>query len=135
MQNEKLLSLVRNEANLIKQHATTEEVAKLSTENFEPMDTDNCIYGQMTGDCRSLRAIELLNICAIKYSSIIDEHIKPREEDSFEKRKVGRALNTAVSPIEFYIYQNKWGDNKGEKDEELNTKLIEFLQGKREDII
>ena len=50
---------VRKEINTIKRLATKEEINKLDINTFNPLQTNNCIYGQMTGNCLSLRAKEL----------------------------------------------------------------------------
>src|SRR6266516_4176514 len=57
---------VRKEAEALRVHATPDELQKFDTELFEPNDPGNCIYGQMTGDCASPRAHELIANCCIR---------------------------------------------------------------------
>ncbi len=51
----------------IKKHATFEEIENLDFLNFKPSNTEGCIYGQMTGHCRSKRAKELIVLCCNKF--------------------------------------------------------------------
>jgi hypothetical protein len=51
----------------IKKHATPIEINRLDFESFNPKNMDHCIYGQMTGNCLSLRASELIFLCCKRY--------------------------------------------------------------------
>ena len=44
----------------LRKHATKEELEKLSLTLLDPDNKYNCIYGQITGDCTSERASELI---------------------------------------------------------------------------
>lgn len=61
------LADVAIEAKAIKKNATTEEVRLLDFTTFRPDHKTRCIYGQMTGNCRSDRARELIGICCPRY--------------------------------------------------------------------
>lgn len=63
---QKFLKEVMHEINMLKQHATQEEISRLDFRWFSPDSTRNCIYGQMTGDCTSLRAKELMDLSCIR---------------------------------------------------------------------
>lgn len=57
---------VLHEVEMLRQHATPEEIAKLNLENFCPTSKSQCIYGQMTGTCISDRARELMAVACIR---------------------------------------------------------------------
>jgi hypothetical protein len=52
--------MVSKEINHLRTHATAEEKSKLDFISFDYQDHEHCIYGQMTGDCFSDRAKELM---------------------------------------------------------------------------
>jgi len=117
--NEKLKEEAVKEATALKQHATKNELKKLNFQTLDPGERHNCIYGQMTGDCHSARALTLLNLCAIPFSSTIITY-RMTVESSFSDDIYFRSF----SPIEFYISQ------KGANAEVL----IQFLKGDKETI-
>lgn len=57
-----LLESVAHEVKMLKQHATPEEIKRLNLTIFNPDSRYNCIYGQMTHDCSSERAKELMDV-------------------------------------------------------------------------
>jgi len=59
MKKLEFLTLVREEIENIKTHATPEEISNLDFNKFNPTIISQCIYGQMTGCCFSDRAREL----------------------------------------------------------------------------
>lgn len=54
----------RREIEKLRERATPRELSKLSIGNLEPDQNHRCIYGLMTGDCFSARAIDLIVQCA-----------------------------------------------------------------------
>ncbi len=106
--------MARTEAIELRKHATPEELSKL---NFDTLVVDNpngCIYGQMTGDCKSLRAEELINLCCpVFYRS---------EEEESDAKETNRALTSrldALSAIEVFIIAQP----------QNNKALIKYLRG------
>jgi len=59
-------ALVREEAKNLLKFSTREERANLNFEEFSPENSFECIYGQMTGNCFSPRAEQLIKQCASK---------------------------------------------------------------------
>ncbi len=116
MITKKLKKLVIEEAILLKQHARIDELEALNFNKLYPNRRKSCIYGQMTGDCHSNRAIDLLNLCTKPY---ISETFMP------ENRKFTYNIFRAFSPIEHYIDEN---DAK-------NDILISFLKGEIGELI
>lgn len=60
MEREKFVKLVIKEIETIKKKATNEEIARLNFNVFDASRIDRCIYGQMTGNCDSARALKLM---------------------------------------------------------------------------
>jgi hypothetical protein len=57
---------VMHEINMLKEHATQEEKLLLDFAEFDFNHPRQCIYGQLTGACYSLRAKELMDKCCIR---------------------------------------------------------------------
>lgn len=63
---EEMKALAMEEAYMLKQHATKEEIGSLRIDRFDPDNYEECIYGQITGNCYSVRALELIKECCTK---------------------------------------------------------------------
>lgn len=59
----------------LRMHATQEEISNLNVETLNPGKESLCIYGQLTGDCSSTRAQELMSISCTKTMEIKDEEV------------------------------------------------------------
>jgi len=114
-----LIQKVIDEATKLREHATKDELGELDFNLLQPNDVGYCIYGQMAGNCYSLRASELLSMCCAPFSSAITKFDTPILE-KYSPLSIFRF--GANSPIEFYIAQ------PGAK----NETLIEFLKSERE---
>jgi hypothetical protein len=57
---------VRHEVESLKRLATTEELSLLNLVGFNPNRKHSCIYGQITGDCCSIRAKELMDASCVR---------------------------------------------------------------------
>lgn len=64
MTREQLAAYAAKEIRALKMHATEDERAKLDFERLDTSSLYSCIYGQMTGDCYSSRALKLIKLCA-----------------------------------------------------------------------
>ena len=62
------LKAVRTELENIKKYATQDQIDELNIKWFNPQRSDNCIYGQMAGDCHNDEAVNLIRRCSVKYS-------------------------------------------------------------------
>lgn len=107
--------LVIQEAKLIRKHATTEELDKISVESLDGHYEHTCVYGLMTGSCFGLRATELLNKCAKPY--LIDLGGRKRSQSILFTRGHSRDF----SPIEAYIFRKT----------SKKKPLVEYLRGER----
>ena len=117
MIDDKLKDLVKEEADKLIKNAKKSELEKLDFIALRPISVQLCIYGQMTGDCFSSRAVDLLKKCAKPYTvSLMGDAIPAKNYKSFDKET---RQDGVYSPIEFYITE------KGAK----NKELIAYLKG------
>lgn len=67
---------VINEAIALRQHATQEELNRLSFSQLDAFDINSCIYGQAARNCFSHRAAELISMCCPRYfyQSAVSRH-------------------------------------------------------------
>lgn len=108
---ESLKELTIKEATNLKQHITEREKQKLNKNTFNPISVGFCIYGQLTGDCTSHRAIQLAKLCIGKVS------VKQLDGIRVSTTKPKNRLR--FSPLEVYIY----------KVEGSGEKIIDYLTG------
>lgn len=116
----KFPKLVIKEAKVLKRRATKQELSILDINRLVPTSASHCIYGQMTGNCFSDRAIELIEKCAsrvyrgdiVGVSQVERRHLNgtPKKKSRYEY----------WSPIEVFIAKN---------DYKMNNRLIQFLKG------
>lgn len=105
MISNKLKQRVLEEATLLKQFATKEELSELDECTIDPGRVESCIYGQMTGDCYSIRAHELLEKCAIRpYSTSLLRYRRTNLKENWLKKRSDEGF--FFSPIEYYIYHS-----------------------------
>jgi len=57
---------VRHEIDMLKLHATDAEKARLDFDRFDYTSQFRCIYGQLTGNCDSKRAKELMDLACVR---------------------------------------------------------------------
>lgn len=69
---ETFLKDVRTEVEGLKANATQEEISKLNIQFFNPDNKFACIYGQMTGNCSSKRAKELMDASCVRVTKLSD---------------------------------------------------------------
>ena len=60
------LQAVMHEINMLKQHAAPEELSKMDFGKLDGGYATTCIYGQITGDCTTRRAKELMDASCIR---------------------------------------------------------------------
>ena len=120
---ETLAKLATEEVKKLKKHATKEEIDRLSIDNFNPDSMSRCIYGQLTGNCTSKRAEDLITSCCKKVLNVYNkENIflkcslngKPKKLANYWDR-----LHYYVSPIESLIYRRK----------RAGKRIINYLKG------
>ncbi len=132
-----LHSLVKKEAAKIKKFATKDEIESLNFGRLNPDNVQACIYGQMTGNCYSERANELIVKCAERvYSGALPN--TTQRAVSYKEAKLstlnGKPYNVSFrrdsyhSPIEVYISINQNHANKL-KD------LVNYLKGETKKLV
>lgn len=131
---EDLKADVKKEAEALRVHATSEEIARLNIDKLSPEDMASCIYGQMTGDCNSFRGIDLINRCAIRY--IKDGDLSYISRDGFER--IQKFVNGATVDN---LYENRHNGMDAHYSaieayillpEARNANLIAYLRGETE---
>jgi hypothetical protein len=123
--------LAKEEAKKLKKFATKQEINKLNITTFDPKHFKSCIYGQMTGDCYSERADELIQNCATKvyvpnpsFSNMESLRLNGKPWDV---SCTNRAY-TYHSPIEMVILPAHGGSNNA-------LAIIDYLKGKTNRLI
>ncbi len=120
MISKRLVKEVHKEAKKLKVTASADELENLDFSYLSPTAGSRCIYGQLTGDCFTSRAIELIKECAAV--GIHDSDVGSESQSckiQIGKKTDIRSGNEFWSPIEVYIGQNG-ADNKH---------LIDYLKG------
>lgn len=132
---EQLKEDVRKEAEALRVHATKEERERLEFKALDPERTRHCIYGLMTHNCNSDRAIQLISDCACRYirdngiSGIkregfarIQQKINGSKVDTLQECRIALKGIAHFSAIEAYILL----------PEAQNASLISYLRGETE---
>lgn len=118
MDSEVLIEYVRTEVKNLKKHATKEELDRLDFKTLVPALFQNCIYGQMTGNCNSARAVELMHLCTKVF--IEWNRFHTMKEGSFDHRIVFGITRGKHTPLELYLLRSV---------ETSNERIIKFLKG------
>lgn len=125
-----LAELVKEEAKLIREHATKKQISNLSFFRLNGRSPQNCIYGQMTGNCFSKEATKLIHLCAPRVykgddMDDLDSLILNGKLDKKANRQNANDLHW--SPIEIFIY----GVNS---KAENSKRLIAYLKGETDNL-
>lgn len=100
-----LYELVKNEAeNLKLLHATKKELSLLSLERLSPNHRSKCIYGQMTGDCISDRAEELIIKCNTQVYVSLGKDIRESTLSNIPNGHRFEMTFFYFTPIEKFLY-------------------------------
>lgn len=113
-----LWKFAKKEINKIKTHFTKEEINKLDFNTLCGDCTDKCIYGQMTGNCNTPRAVEFIKNLDVVIKGSNDD-IKPGENFDENQRDL-----LFLSPLEEYIYNR--GYTVREIDKRINKVKKQF---------
>lgn len=113
MKKSEFLALVQEELDTIKVNATKEEIENLDFNRFHHNNTVLCIYGQMTGKCNSVRAIEIFPKKFNELGGYFSALYKPFKSQNLK-------CGTNYTPLEKYLYMVKAPQHK---------KLIQYLKG------
>lgn len=104
---------VLTEATALRDLSTPTEKDNLVFEHLKPQSRSNCVYGLMTGDCNSRRAVELIKKCCTQYFHApslflggtlpnVLSHVDGTNPEVMDKRITFLNINY-ISSIEMYI--------------------------------
>lgn len=118
------LRLVREELDLIKANATKEEISRLDFDTFNYENRGQCIYGQMTGNCFSKRASEIMGK---KISTLDTDLPKNNPNFNFDHFDPDKSLGVPLryTYLEQYLF---WSSSL------VHSKIISYLKGEIDDI-
>lgn len=128
MKKRDFLDAVEHEVKMLRKHGFKKELERLDFDSLDPHSRYFCIYGQMTEDCKSPRAVRLVNKCCEKvvyydYGGYNYSNFKNCIEDNKSSIKIDkhgrRNLWEYMSALETYI------ESKGAK----NKQIISYLKG------
>lgn len=100
------LADVMHEINTLRTIATEKEIANLDFDSLNPIKTDTCIYGQLTGRCDSERAKELMDKACIRVMNLnagVEDFFKEGDFLKEESRHTFSKISALVN-----------GENKGQ---------------------
>jgi len=122
--------LVIEEATNIKKYASLSEIERLDISTLDPQSTSDCVYGQMTGNCHSKRAIELIELCASKVYHAPDGFPRESKELNGAPTSISRRGDNYEtkywSPVEVFIDQTV---------PKMRAKLVSFLKGEIDTLV
>lgn len=120
--------LATGEAKKLKKFATKDEIDNLNLKQLDPADISRCIYGQMTGDCNSRRAQELIGKCCTQVydTALVSKNYDINAQLNGKPFEIPGERHTHYqSPIEMLIYDSNGGFS-------ARKKIIAFLKGETE---
>jgi hypothetical protein len=122
----KVPKCVLNEARSLKKLITPEERYRLNIDNLDTQSASQCIYGQLTGNCHSERAVELIKAsCSRVYHAPKGSHPRTSTKMNGSPKKTPREVAGYYkywSPIEVWIDRDIPGFNK---------QLVAYLKGEK----
>lgn len=123
--NEKLfLKRVKDEAQKLRKQLTDIEKVNLSIGVLYPSSRYSCVYGLATGECRSDRAVELIQVCCHEEKMVNQLKKGLYTVNKLKKNGVVKKLTHTkyLSYIEVFIIHEKFRGN--------NNSLANYISGK-----
>ncbi len=108
------------EAKNLRKFAYPEELENLHLHILDPDSIQNCVYGQMTGNCFSSRAKKLIEECCERVYNIGSPD-NMLESATLNGSPKGRFRKEYWSPIEVFIYKNR-------KNKNILAKLVKLIK-------
>jgi hypothetical protein len=133
-----LIADVKKEAIALRQNATEMELLALENRTFNPKSYYDCIYGQMTGDCRSQRAAELVFSCCKRYIDFSNDYISLSTLGDVKKHINGAKIKGVETPKDLRVHRKSCIRYFSSLEGYIlmpfakNDNLIAFLKGKTE---
>lgn len=127
------LELVHKEAVALKENATKEELNRLEWKWVDADSRTDCIYGQMTGNCHSERAMDLMELsCERVLTGNGCIKVNGPLTSSMRELRESRKANPFWSPIEAYIAKEVHNEDWDGTATRRVKRLVDFLQGRTE---
>lgn len=137
---------VRHEIEMLREHASLKEIAKLNLSKFNAMNREECIYGQMTGSCESSRAKTLMSKACIRTFNI--GSTSGTEELNGETfSSISKFINGEYSKKDIWNQKSVLGGYNRDfyylsalegyitlKNAKIKN-ILDYLQGKRKDLV
>jgi len=126
---ETMEKLVIEEATKLRDMITQEEADRLEYVELNSLDTEKCIYGQLSGHCDNPRAVELIRACAARvYKAYNGVQLNLRDAP-LNGSHVGLGRTNFWSPIEVFIsqFENSYSGN--------NLRLVKFIKKEIDELI
>lgn len=123
-----LKELAIEEAIKLKDKITEEERERLNYKTFRSKNYNRCVYGQITGDCTSNRAVNLIKASCEKV------YCNTKIISSRYNNLTGATLNGSPKKSNRYNYWSPievWVAQKGNQGNGNNKILIDFLKNIR----
>lgn len=143
MEKSEWLIDVKAEIDALKENATREELSRLDYNSFDPKHADHCVYGQLTGDCATPRAKELMDAACLRVMDFSGKFDEIDGDDTFtgiqqfingaNKGQGWSELGTSDGVVNYsrrYKYMSSleaYIQLKGAK----NKSIIQYLKGER----
>lgn len=134
-----LIRLATREADKIKIHATPEQINRLDKLNADPNKKEECIYGQMTGNCYSIAATQLIVACCNRVYSADEENLGANVKLNGKPELTATRKYKYSSPIEVLISRHtayNLEDSRSTHQEDINNMriVIDYIKGDLPDL-
>lgn len=118
------LRLVREELDRIKSNATAEEIGRLDFSTLDHESKSSCIYGQMTGNCHSDRAFEIMDKSLISLNTEL-----PKDDLKLNHFGPNNLLSNKYPRFTYLEQYLFWSSSS------TDEKIISYLKGEIDDIV
>ncbi len=135
---------VTTEAKNLKKYATKRQLAFLDFKSLDPQHANYCVYGQITGSCKSTEASKLISKCCKRYYNNSSHHeTRNVVEIGFKavKQMVNGKTIKGVKTMKDFQAKREWLDYLSSIETYIlmpkakNKNLIDYLQGKTNKLV
>lgn len=146
MITEEIKELVVGEATNLRKYITPEEKERLDISSLDGSSASSCVYGQLTGNCYSDRARQLIQKCCERVYISNNGHLKDdlllngspigKRRDKEDMNWLRKPNVEYYSPIEVLLSKlSKDGEVTISKDEGSPAdKLVKFIKGQTDSL-
>lgn len=130
--NKVLKELVIKEAQNLRKFAYKSELARLSAEHIDAEHSEKCVYGQMTGDCFSNRANNLIIKCCEKVYKVVNRF---EDENYIQKAKLNGAPHKVQGTDRNHTYYSPIEKALITMTNKQKQELVNYLKGETETLV